>query len=85
MKQERLVWFRHNIRLYLIGIGQAVGTVKDINHGNQFCNGLIVQSEPLHGGTVGIDSVIAVVGNGYRQGDDLFGQHIELAGLHDSF
>ena len=77
-----LVWVGEDIRLNLICIGQAIGAVKHIDHGDKFSHALIVQSEPLHGGAVGINSVSAVVGDGYRQGDDLLGQGIEFAGLH---
>ena len=76
---------RHYVRLHLIRIGQAVGAVKHIDYGNQFGHSLIVQSEPLHGGTVGVDSVGTVVGDRDGQGDDLLGQRIEFAGLHDGF
>ena len=81
----KLIRIRHNIRFHLVGIGQAVGTAEYIHHGNDFCNCFIVQSEPLHGGAVGINSVRAVVGDGNRQSDDLFGQQIEFAGLHNGF
>jgi hypothetical protein len=80
-----LIRIRYYIRLHLIGIGQTVGAVKHIHHGNQLCHSLIVESEPLHGGTVGVNSVSTVVGDRNRQGDDLFGQQIEFAGLHDGF
>ena len=69
----------------MISIGQAVGAVENVDDGNQFSHSFIVQSEPLHGGAVGVDSVGTVVGDGYRQGDDLFGQQIEFAGFHDGF
>ena len=77
------VWY--HICLHLIRIGQAVGAAKYIHHGDKLCDGFIVQSEPLHGGTVGVNSVSAVVGNGHRQGDDFLGQRIELAGFHHGF
>ena len=77
--------FRYDIRLHLIGIGQAVGAVEHIHHGDQLGHSLVVQSEPLHGGTVGVDSVGAVVGDRDGQGDHLLGQHIQFAGLHDGF
>ena len=80
-----LIGFRHDIRFYLIRIGQAVGAVKHVDHRNQFGHSFIVQSEPLHGGTVGVNSVGAVVGDGNRQGDDFLGQQVELAGLHHGF
>ena len=83
--QFLLIRVRGYIRFNLIGIGQAVGAVKHIHHGDDLSHCLIVQSEPLHGGAVGVDSVITVVGNGYRQGDDLFGQRIEFSGFHDGF
>jgi len=76
---------RRYICFHLIGIGETVGAVEHIHYGDQFGDGLIVQPEPLHGGTVGVDSVGAVVGNGHRQGDDLLGQDIELAGFHHRF
>ena len=41
----------------MILIGQAVGAVEHIHHGDQFCDAFVVQSEPLHGGTVGVNSV----------------------------
>jgi len=83
--QFLLIRVRGYIRFNLIGIGQAVGAVKHIHHGDDLSHCLIVQSEPLHGGTVGVDSVGTVVGDGYRQGDDLFGQRIKFSGFHDGF
>ena len=80
-----LIRIRRYIHLHLICIGQAVGAVKYIHNGDQFGDAFIVQSEPLHGGTVGVNSVGAVVGDGHRQGDDLLGQGIELAGFHNGF
>ena len=82
---KSLIRIRCYIRFNLIGIGQAVGAVKHIHHGDQFCYALVVKSEPLHGGTVGVDSVSAVVGDGRRQGDDFLGQRVELAGFHHRF
>jgi len=63
-----LIGIWNNIGLNLIRIGQAVGAVKHVHYGDQFCHPLVVQSEPLHGGTVGVNSVSAVVGDGNRQG-----------------
>ena len=80
-----LIRIRYDIRLHLIGIGQTVGAVKHIHYSDQLCHSLIVQSEPLHGGTVGVNSVVAVVGDRNCQGDNLFGEQIEFAGLHDGF
>ena len=68
-----LIRIRFYIRLHLICIGQAVGAVKHIHHGNKFCNRFIIQSEPLHGGAVRINSVGTVVSDGHRQCNDLFG------------
>ena len=78
-----LIRVRCYIRFHLVGIGQAVGAVKHIHHGDDLSHCLIVQSEPLHGGAVGVDSVGAVVGDGYRQRNDLFGQRVEFTGFHD--
>ena len=78
-----LIRFRCYIRFHLVGIGQAVGAVKHIHYGDDLSHGLIVQSEPLHGGAVGVDSVGTVVGDGYCQRDDLFGQRVKFTGLHD--
>ncbi len=80
-----LIRVRCYIRFNLVGIGQAVGAAKHIHYGNDLSHGLIVQSEPLHGGTVGVDSVGTVVGDGYRQRNDLLGQRVEFAGFHDGF
>jgi hypothetical protein len=77
------VRIRANIRLHLVGVGDPVGPVEDVHHGDDLADRLVVQSEPLHGGAVGVDSVLAVVRDGHRQGDDLLGQKIELPGLHD--
>ena len=68
-----LIRVRCYIRFHLVGIGQAVGAVKYIHHGDDLGNCLIVQSEPLHGGAVGVDSVGTVVGDRNCQRDNLFG------------
>jgi hypothetical protein len=51
------------IRFHLICIGKAVGTVEDIHDGDDLGYCPIVETEPLHGGAVGVNSVITVVGN----------------------
>ncbi len=52
-----------NIRLYLVGVGQAVSAVKHLYHGYQLRNRFVIQTQPLHGGAVGMDSVDAIIGN----------------------
>jgi hypothetical protein len=61
----------------------VVGATEHVHPGHDLADGLVVKPEPLHGGAVGVDSVLAVVGNQDRQGDDLLGVQIELAGPHD--
>ena len=60
----------------MILIGQAVDAVEHIHHGDQFGDAFVVQFEPLHGGTVGVNSVGTVVGDRDGQGDHLLGQRI---------
>ena len=52
-----LIRVRDHVGFYLISIGQAVGTLEHIYHGDDFSDGLVIQSEPLHGGTMGVNSV----------------------------
>ena len=56
-----LIGIWNNIGLNLIRIGQAFGAVEHIHHRDQLRHPLVVQSEPLHGGTVGVNSASAVV------------------------
>jgi hypothetical protein len=80
----RIVSFEsgRNVRFDLIGVGDAVGATEHVHHGHDLADGLAVQPEPLHGGAVRMDSVLAVVGDRDRQGDDLLGAQVELGELH---
>ena len=73
---DPLIRIRCHVRFHLVCIGKAVGAVKHIHHGNDLGHTRIVKSEPLHGGAVGMDSVGTVIGDGYRQCDDLFGEQV---------
>lgn len=60
---NHLVRVRCHIRLNLVGVGQAVGAVEHVNYGNNFSDCFVIQTQPLHGGAVGMNSVNAVVGD----------------------
>ncbi len=80
-----LARFGQDVRFYLVGISEAVHQVEQADDGQDFAQALVVQTQPLHGGRVGINSVTAIVGRRYGQGDDLLGQQIDLARTHDGF
>jgi hypothetical protein len=72
-----------HVRLHLVGIGETIHLVKQPDHGQHFSQGLRIESEPLHGGGVRVDSVRATVGHGDRERDDLLGQQVDLSWPHD--
>lgn len=74
---------RSYVRFDLVSVRDAVGAAEDVHHRDDLADGHVVQPEPLHGGAVGVDSVLAVVGDRDRQGDDLLGQQVELARFHN--
>lgn len=76
-------WNRQDVRLDLVGVGEAVHQVEQADDGQHLAQTLIIQTQPLHGGGVRIDSVTAIVGRRYGQGDDLLGQQIYFARPHD--
>ena len=74
---------RQNVRFDLVGVSQAVHQVEQADDGQHFAQSFAVQPQPLHGGGVRVDSVAAIVRRRHGQGDDLLGQQIDLARLHD--
>jgi hypothetical protein len=75
--------FGEDVRLDLVGVGEAVHQVEQPDDGQHFAQTLIVQTQPLHGGGVRVNSVATVVRRRHGQGDDLLGQEIDFARLHD--
>src|SRR5262249_49288563 len=75
--------FGQDVCIDLIGIGQPVHLIIQPDHGQDFTEGLVVQAEFLHRGSVAVDAVGAAVGRGHGQRDDLLGEQVDLAGLHD--
>jgi len=80
-----LAWFRQDVRLDLIGVGEAVHQIEQSDDGQHFAQTLIIQTEPLHGGSVRVDSVAAIIRRRHGQRDNLLGQEIDLTWLHDGF
>ena len=58
-----LIGIRRYIRFNLISIGQAVCAVEHIHYGHDLRDSIIVQPKPLHGGTMGVNSVNTVIGD----------------------
>lgn len=79
----RLFDLGENVRFHLKCVRELVREIEQANHGEQFAEPFVVEAEPLDRGGVGVDSVIAAVGDRHRKGEHLLGQDIELARLHD--
>ncbi len=57
-----LARFREDIRFDLISIGETVHQIEQADDGQHLAQTLIVQTQPLHGGGVRVNSVAAIVG-----------------------
>ncbi len=73
-------WF--HIRLHLKSIRQLVGLVEKCDDCHKLPKRLIVQPQPLHGGGVGVDSVVATVRDADGERNHLFRQRVQFARRH---
>src|SRR5690348_10351978 len=74
---------RQDVRLDLIGVREFVHAVEQAYNCQNFAEARVVQPELLDRGRVRVDAVDAPVRGRDRQGDDLLGERIDLAGPHD--
>jgi len=80
---HRSSFFGENVWFHLVSIREPVHLVEQSNDRKEFAQPFLVESQPLHGGSVGVDSVRAAVGHGDCQRDNLLGQQVKLTGAHD--
>lgn len=69
------------VRLYLKAVHELVEAAEQVDYGHQLQNSFVVQTQLLHRRSMDLQSVVAGVHCGNRDGDDLLGQSIEFPGL----
>ncbi len=74
---------RPDIRLDLESICELIGFVEQPNDCKELSVGFVIQPKPLHGGGMGVYSVIAAVRDADCKGHHLLGQRIEFSRSHD--